>query len=262
MSVYFFERTFVTSESFLPFFFFLIALFYSSIGFGGGSSYLAILGVFLTEFHEIRTTALILNITVVSIGTVVFIKQRTFSWKLFWPFLIGSVPMAYLGAQFKLSETVFFLLLGSLLIISGVLLFAKFLQSTYNPRKFSQVKKIAIGGAIGFLAGFSGIGGGIFLSPFLNMMEWRTPRVIASLASVFIFSNSLAGIAGLYFSNSLSISSERLLLLILAVGLGGLLGSFLSVKKLGLKSIGLLTATLVLYVGVRLLLLHGFDISI
>ena len=107
------------SIEYLPIVFFLIALFYSSVGFGGGSSYLAILSLFLTDFYEIRSTALVLNICVVTIGTLVFIKNKVFNIKLFWPFLAASIPLSYLGAQIRLSQTSFFLILGSALILAG-----------------------------------------------------------------------------------------------------------------------------------------------
>ena len=96
------------SVEYLPIVFFLIALFYSSVGFGGGSSYLAILSLFLTDFYEIRSTALVLNICVVTIGTLFFIKNRVFTLKKFWPFLAASIPLAYLGAQLRLSKTFFY----------------------------------------------------------------------------------------------------------------------------------------------------------
>ena len=96
---------------YLPYIFFLVALFYSSVGFGGGSSYLAILSLFFTDFFEIRTTALVLNVCVVTIGTLIFIRKRVFDFRQFWPFLAVSIPMAYLGAQLRLTQQIFFLIL-------------------------------------------------------------------------------------------------------------------------------------------------------
>ncbi|MBC7416562.1 MAG: sulfite exporter TauE/SafE family protein, partial [Pedobacter sp.] len=124
------------SIDYLPIVFFIIALFYSSVGFGGGSSYLAILSLFLNDFHEIRSTALILNICVVTIGTVVFMRNSVFNLKLFWPFLIASIPFAYFGAQLKLSQKSFFLILGSALILSGVFLMLRFLTTQIKSTEF------------------------------------------------------------------------------------------------------------------------------
>lgn len=242
--------------------FFFVALFYSSVGFGGGSSYLAILSLFLADFYLIRSTALILNIIVVSIGTIMYVRHRIFDWSLFWPFIILSIPFAYLGATMRLSERSFFLVLGSLLISSGLFILLRHIKARLESRRLSLSKKLGLGGSIGFLAGLSGIGGGIFLSPALNLYGWANTRVIASLASVFILVNSVSGLIGLTLSGTLKIESSLLIQLLFAVGLGALLGSYLSNRKFKLRLISILTAILVLYVGIRLVLLHGLGVKI
>lgn len=247
---------------FLPYIFFLIALFYSSVGFGGGSSYLALLSLFLTDFYEIRTTALVLNVCVVSIGTLLFIRHRVFDLKRFLPFLVTSIPLAYLGAQLRLSQKAFFLILGSALILAGVFLMLRFVNRKLQSREFHLSKKLSLGGGIGLLAGISGIGGGIFLSPVLNLLNWANPRTIASLASVFILVNSVSGLIGLTVAGTFHLNQELIIQLVIAVVLGGSLGSYLSNKKFNLKFLGFLTAILVTYVGLRLVLLHGFGIRI
>ncbi len=247
---------------YLPIIFFFIALFYSSVGFGGGSSYLAILSLFLTDFYEIRSMALVLNICVVGIGTIMFIKHRIINFKLVWPFMLASIPLAFFGAQLKLSQQIFFLILGSALILSGLFLMLKFLQKKMKSKEFSHSKKFLLGGCVGFLSGISGIGGGIFLSPILNLANWANPRVIASLASVFILVNSLAGLVGLQVAGTFQIKYELILQLIIAVVLGGTLGSYLSSKRFNLKFLGILTSILVFYVGLKLVLSHGFGIEI
>lgn len=247
---------------YLPFIFFFIALFYSSVGFGGGSSYLAILSLFFTDFYEIRSTALVLNICVVSIGTIVFIKNGVLKPKLIWPFFIFSIPMAYFGAQVKLSQTVFFLILGSALILAGIFMVLKFVNGKPETEEFSNLKKFIVGGSIGLLSGVSGIGGGIFLSPMLNLLRWENPRVIASLASLFILVNSVAGLIGLNVAGTFRLDYDLVIKLIIAVILGGSLGSYLSTKKFNLKLLGILTALLVFYVGLKLFLEYGFFINI
>ena len=248
----------MTTEA-LPFIFFFIALFYSSVGFGGGSSYLAILSLFLTDFYEIRSIALVLNICVVTIGTLAYIRYRVFNFKLFWPFLVSSIPMAYLGAQLKLSQQIFFLILGSLLILSGGFMLLRYLRSRMKSKEFKLSSKLSLGGSIGFLAGLSGIGGGIFLSPVLNLLQWSNPRTVASLASIFILVNSVAGLIGMSLAGTFQVNNELMLKLVIAVILGGSLGAYLSNHKFNLRFIGILTALLVVYVGVRLVLLHGFN---
>lgn len=247
---------------YLPIVFFFIALFYSSVGFGGGSSYLAILSLFFTDFYEIRSTALILNICVVSIGTFVFIKNKVFNFKLFWPFLISSIPLAYFGAQLRLSQTLFFLILGSGLMLSGGFLLLRYIRTTAQNREFSLINKLGLGGAIGFLAGVSGIGGGIFLSPTLNLLNWTNTRTVAALASLFILVNSIAGLIGLTIAGTFQLNGSLIVQLVIAVMLGGSLGSYLSNKRFNLRFLGILTAILVTYVGLRLLLMHGFGIRI
>ncbi|UII26347.1 sulfite exporter TauE/SafE family protein [Fulvivirga maritima] len=247
---------------YLPFIFFFIALFYSSVGFGGGSSYLAILSLFLTEFYEIRSTALLLNICVVSIGTFLFIKNKVFNIKLFWPFLVASIPLAYFGAQVRLSQSTFFLILGASLILSGLFLILRFIQAKIESKEFGIAKKLGLGGAIGLLSGVSGIGGGIFLSPVLNLLNWANPRTVAALASLFIFVNSVAGLIGLGVAGTFQLHEGLTLKLIIAVVLGGSIGSYLTNKKFNMRILGVLTAILVIYVGLRLVLLNGFGIKI
>ncbi|WP_109831897.1 sulfite exporter TauE/SafE family protein [Reichenbachiella versicolor] len=246
----------------LPLIFFFIALLYSSIGFGGGSSYLAILSLTLTNFYEIRSTALILNLVVVSIGSIAYFKNKVFDWKQFWPFLIPSIPMAYLGTQLRLSQAMFFMVLGLLLLLSGISLLYKFYQSAFNSRDFNRFKRLTIGGGIGFFAGLSGIGGGIYLSPILNMIGWKDAKKIASLSSAFIWVNSLAGLIGLAYANTLKFNSSLSWKLILGVSIGGLIGAFLSNQRLNNKAIGFITALLVIYVGAKLVLKYSLGILI
>lgn len=242
--------------------FFIVAFFYSSVGFGGGSSYLAILSVLLIDFHEIRTLALVLNVVVVSIGTFNYIRHHVTDWNAFWPFLLASIPLAFLGAQFRLSETVFFLILGSALLTSAVFMWLQSVHLRLKERALSHLQSMFLGGSIGLLSGIVGIGGGIFLSPTLNLLHWRTPRTIAALASVFILLNSLSGLGGLVHSGQFELNLQFTWPLALAVGIGGTLGSAWSSNKLKLGVIRNLTALLVAYVGVKLILLHGCGIHI
>lgn len=247
---------------YLPFLFFFAALFYSSVGFGGGSSYLAILSLVLTDFYEIRSMALILNICVVSIGTMVLIKNGLLKCKLIWPFFVLSVPLAYFGAQLKLSQSMFFLILGGALVLAGAFMLLQFVTGRMRSREFSNPKKLWLGGGVGLLSGISGIGGGIFLSPVLNLLNWKNPRIIASLACVFILVNSIAGLIGLQVAGTFRLDYDLIFKSVIAVVLGGTLGSYLSVKKFNLKVLGVLTAILVFYVGLKLILNYGFTVRI
>ncbi|SNT39504.1 hypothetical protein SAMN05421640_3747 [Ekhidna lutea] len=241
--------------------FFFIALFYSSIGFGGGSSYLAILSLVLTDFYEIRTLALVLNVIVVTIGTIVFLRKGVFNWSLFWPFLLLSIPMAFFGAQLRLTEQVFFIILGIALILAAFAMLAQSIIKKGRPKTLTSSKSMILGGSIGVLSGLVGIGGGIFLSPTLNLMKWQNAVTVASLASFYILVNSLAGITGLVVNDTFLLNASFSSGIIIAVMLGGLVGSQLSIK-MNLNIIRRLTAILVLYVGVRIVLLHGFGLTI
>ncbi len=247
---------------YLPILFAFIALLYSSVGFGGGSSYLALLSLFLTEFYEIRSTALVLNVSVVTVGTLGHIRHRVFDWKRFWPFLFLSIPCAYLGARIQLSQKEFFLVLGSALLLSGLFMGIRYVLSSMVSRQLPYPVKLLLGGGVGLLSGISGIGGGIFLSPTLNLVQWANPRVVAALASVFILANSLAGLTGLALSDTLIIREKTIVPLLIAVVLGGTVGSYLSHGRIRIRFIGLLTALLVTYVGLRLILWHGFGLRI
>lgn len=250
------------NEWFIVVIFFMISLFYSSIGFGGGSSYLALLTLLLDDFYEIRTIALLLNILVVSIGTWMSIRKHVFDWKLFWPFLLFSVPMAFVGAQLQLSANLFFLLLGSSLFLSALFLIWQSMNHEPREIEISVSKRGAIGGVIGYLSGLVGIGGGIFLSPILNVAGWANPRKVAALASVFILANSISGILGLLLAGTFEIQVGTAWPMVAAVILGGLIGSYLSNEKLNANLIRRLTAVLVAYVGIRLVLIHGFQMTI
>ncbi len=243
--------------------FFIAALFYSSIGFGGGSSYLAVMSLFYTDFQLIRTVALVCNVAVVLGSVILFYRNGLIDWKRFLPIAGLSIPAAFIGAQFKLSQHLFFILLGAALIASALMLFLKSSDGESDgPPKHTHKASALFGGGIGFLSGMVGIGGGIFLSPVLNIIHWDTPRKIAALASFFILVNSLAGIGGLAVSNSFRLELPLLFYLIIAVVAGGQIGSRLTIKTLSPKLIKSLTACLVLYVGIRLVLLHTLGIEI
>src|ERR1019366_10660578 len=181
-------------------FFFMIAFIYASVGFGGGSSYLAILALYALPFKEMRLIALICNIIVVTGGTIIFIKNKQVNRKKILPLALISVPMAFLGARIKLSQDTFFIILGCSLIVAAVLLWIKTrnitLEDVNAVTKNTYVKDGLLGGSIGLLSGMVGIGGGIFFSPFFNLLKWDTPKKIAATASVFILVNSIGGIAG------------------------------------------------------------------
>lgn len=244
--------------------FFVIATLYSSVGFGGGSSYLAILTLVFTGFYTIRSTALLCNIVVVAGSSYWFIKRGHLLLSKAWPFVLTSIPLAFLGATMRFTQATFFILLGLALISSSLALVIQ----TYNLGTRSSgiavyPKSLGyfLGGAIGLLSGLVGIGGGIFLSPVLNHLRYDTALRIAALASFFILVNSLAGIGGLIASSTLQVPWAEASWLFIAVLLGGQLGVRITLNKLTENSIKLITAVLVLVVGLRVLLINGLEFT-
>jgi uncharacterized membrane protein YfcA len=244
----------------LMLFFFVISFIYASVGFGGGSSYLAVLAMYALPFKEIRLIALLCNIIVVTGGTIIFIINHQVNWKRTLPLVAGSIPMAFLGAMLKISQSSFFIILGCSLLLAAVLLWIKTNriqnESIDAAGRKSNLKNILAGGSIGFLSGMVGIGGGIFLSPFLNLAKWDHPKKIAATASVFILVNSIAGIAGQLTQLAPDINYERILFLCLAVLIGGQLGSRLGSLKFNGLVIRRITAVLVFIAGVEVLGKH------
>ncbi|SDB54593.1 hypothetical protein SAMN03097699_2038 [Flavobacteriaceae bacterium MAR_2010_188] len=236
--------------------FFAIAFLYSSVGFGGGSSYLLLLALFFVSVPFIRTTALLCNITVVSGSVLLYYRKGLLDFKKFLPFVLISIPTAFLGARFKLTERTFFIILGISLIAAAVLLLWRSLNANTNhtTKDYPPFTSWLFGGAIGFLAGLVGIGGGIFLAPVLNLMKWEKPIKIAALASFFILVNSISGLVGLYTSDNFEFNLKDSLILILAVFLGGQVGIRTSLKWFDGNKIRIITAILIIVVAVKILI--------
>ena len=230
--------------------FFLIALIYSAAGFGGGSSYLAVLALFPLEFTEIRVVALLCNIVVVSGSVYVFFKSDFLKVRKVLPLVLWSVPLAYFGGSLKINQQIFFVILGLTLFTSSVLMLVKKQDEKIRlPKYFNGF----IGGSIGFLSGLVGIGGGIFLSPLLYLSRWNTPKIIAATTASFILVNSIAGLVGQIHTNGFSVDVQATILLLITVLVGGQVGSRITASRINPVVIRKITAFLILFVSLRIL---------
>jgi uncharacterized protein len=236
--------------------FFVIALVYSSVGFGGGTSYLALLGqsFFFISQPQIKTTALLCNIIVVTGGTYIFYRSGKLDLKKSLPFILASIPLAFIGGFWKLSDNTFFIVLGASLVFASLLLWIK--PREEKPTLNSSVPlNLGIGGGIGFLSGLVGIGGGIFLSPILHLVRWDEAKKISALASLFILVNSIGGLAG-QFVQKPEIDWLFVFPLLLAVLVGGQIGSRLGAHRFNPLHIKRITAVLIFVAGVNILRDH------
>tara|TARA_B100000614_G_scaffold61880_1_gene54841 strand:- start:428 stop:1174 length:747 start_codon:yes stop_codon:yes gene_type:complete len=239
----------------LTIFFFITAILYSSIGFGGGSTYLALLLIWDIPFYIFPILALICNIIVVTGNSINFIRTRNINLSLISPYLIGSIPFAFFGASMSIEKNLFEILLFFVLLVAGIFLLIEskaFNKDKIVIRQVPRFISIFIGSTIGFLSGLIGIGGGIFLSPILFLLKAGYPKHITSTASLFILINSIFGVAGQLTKNIVFDEFLNYWPLFLAVLVGGQIGNFLNIKLFSNKILAILTSFLVIFVALRM----------
>lgn len=240
--------------------FFFIAILYSSVGFGGGSSYLAVLALTGIAYTQIRSTSLICNIIVVLSNVIYFQKTKAFNWKKVIPIVLFSTPFAFLGGFLKINQTIFFIILGNILLIAAVTMwFSKnIISKKNNDAKLNITQNASYGGSIGFISGMVGIGGGIFLAPLLHLTNWDSPKKIAATASFFILINSIAGLLGQYLNPDFNVDWNLTSILIITVFIGGQIGRRMSNKFLTPIQLKKATAILIAFVSIRILIKYLF----
>ena len=239
----------------LSFLFFLTAILYSSVGFGGGSTYLALLLIWGVPYQVFPIIALCCNIIVVSGNCFNYIKAGNINIKLLSPFLISSVPFAFIGGSLQLDKSFFEILLFIILTLAGLSLLLKFRSFDESQEVNNNIPKVTsflIGGSIGFVSGVIGIGGGIFLSPILLLIKAGKTRHVATTASLFILINSISGLVGQLTKGFILNEIYYYWPLFLLVLIGGQLGNFLNIKILPTRVMILFTAGLVIFVSVRM----------
>ena len=239
----------------LSIFFFITAILYSSVGFGGGSTYLALLLIWDVPYYFFPIIALFCNIIVVSGNSLNYIRSGNLNLKLLTPYLVGSIPFAFYGASISIEKEIFEILLFFVLTIAGIFLLVESKSINKDLIKINQISKIlsiSIGSVIGFISGIVGIGGGIFLSPLLFLIKAGHPKHIVTTASLFILINSIFGIAGQLTKNIVFDEFLNYWLLFLVVLIGGQIGNFLNIKFLSNKMLAFITSLLVLFVATRM----------
>ncbi|PWT76832.1 MAG: hypothetical protein C5B59_05670 [Bacteroidetes bacterium] len=230
---------------------FLVAFLYSAVGHGGASGYLALMVIFGITPEVMKPTALLLNLFVSLTSFIQFYRGKHFLWKIFLPFAIASVPMSFIGGMIIVDANIYKKILGLLLLVpvTRFLFFSNF--SVDQTRKSNPYLSLVIGGAIGFLSGLIGIGGGILLSPILLLMKWTNQKQTAAISALFIFVNSLSGLAG-QLTQGIHFTSNMYSYVIFAF-MGGLCGAYfgaLRFKQSWLKNI---LAVVLLFASYKLL---------
>jgi len=239
----------------LSIFFFITAILYSSVGFGGGSTYLALMIIWEIPYYIFPIIALFCNIIVVTGNSLNYIKSGNLNLKLLTPYLIGSIPFAFVGASISIDKELFETLLFVILMFAGIFLLIESKSFNKDQIKINQIPKILsifIGSLIGFISGLVGIGGGIFLSPFLFLMKAGTPKHIATSASLFILINSIFGVAGQLTKDLVFNQFLNYWPLFLTVFVGGQIGNYLNIKFLSNKTLVIITSLLVIFVALRM----------
>ncbi|MDA7847362.1 sulfite exporter TauE/SafE family protein [Candidatus Pelagibacter sp.] len=239
----------------LSFLFLLTATLYSSVGFGGGSTYLALLLIWDVPYLIFPVIALFCNIIVVSGNCFNYIKAGNINFKILTPYLISSIPFAFIGGSLSIDKDFFEILLFIILTLAGIMLLLKFKSFDKKIEVYKKIPKIIailIGGAIGFISGVVGIGGGIFLSPILLLIRVDRPKNIATAASLFILINSISGLAGQFMKSSTINGIYDYWPLFLLVLLGGQIGNYLNLKIFSARVLALVTSVLVIFVAIRM----------
>ena len=239
----------------LSIFFFITAIFYSSVGFGGGTTYLALMLIWDIPYYIFPIIALICNIIVVSGNSINYVRSGNLNLKLLTPYLMGSIPFAFFGASISITKELFEILLFVILIIAGIFLLIESKSFNNDQIKINSIPKIMsllIGSIIGFTSGIIGIGGGIFLSPILFLMKAGYPKQIATTASLFILINSIFGVAGQLTKDIVFDEFLNFWPLFIAVLIGGQIGNFLNIKFLSGKTLAIITSLLVIFVAIRM----------
>ena len=239
----------------LPILFFVTAIIYASVGFGGGSTYLALLLLWDIPYYIFPIIALACNIIVVSGNSFNYIRVGNLNIKLLLPYLLGSIPFAFIGGSIEIDKNIFEIILFIVLAVAGLLLLFNFKSYGNHSKIYKSLPlffSIPIGIILGFVSGIVGIGGGIFLSPILYLLKAANPNHITTTVSLFILINSIFGIFGQITKDINLHEITNYLYLLIAVFVGGQIGNFLNIKIIPTRILALITSLLVIFVAARM----------
>jgi uncharacterized membrane protein YfcA len=228
----------------------VVAFLYSAVGHAGASGYIAVLTLFGLPPQIIKPSALVLNILVATLTAWQFWRAGHFSWSLFWPFALGSIPLAFLGGYVSLPARPFKILLGLVLLYSA----ARFFWETRSSDAGEPPRKpvaLGVGAGLGLLSGLTGTGGGIFLTPLLIFLRWAKTKTAAGVSALFILVNSISGLLG-NISSTRQLPAFALPVAGAAVA-GGALGSYLGSRQFSVEVLKKLLAIVLLVAGLKLL---------
>lgn len=232
---------------------FLAALLFSSVGHGGASAYLATFALIGMAPVSMRPAALCLNVLVASIGLYKFYRAGAFNWQLFWPIALTSIPAAFIGGQMTLPSQTYKIVVGLCLVYAAFTIFMQAnRQDDVLVKPVTNSLQMSLGAGLGFLAGLTGVGGGIFLSPILLYFGWEKTKVISGVAAAFILVNSMSGLLG--FLSKTPVLPSGLGYWALAAVLGGLIGAEYGSKHLTNPMIRKLLALVLLFAGAKMVI--------
>ncbi len=203
----------------------IVSLLYASVGHGGASGYIALMTIWGIEVGTVKSTALVLNCFVSLIAFIQYYRQGHFKWSLTYPFLITSVPMSFLGALLVVDGIIYKKILGALLILSVLRLLFQWEKPAHQLRELNLPLALLAGAGIGLLSGMIGIGGGIILSPLILLAGWAGMKNTAATSAIFIFINSIAGLAGVLAKHQFTLSTSTVIWIAVAL-LGALAGAY------------------------------------
>jgi uncharacterized membrane protein YfcA len=241
---------FEATEILIIFAIFVVAILYSSVGHGGASGYLAVLALLAVSPTVTRPTALVLNLFVASTAFVQFYRAKHFDWKVFLPFAAASIPMAFIGGMIQLPTNVYKIILGVVLMLAAIRL-AINLKTTQEPHAPKVWLALIIGAVLGLVSGLVGVGGGIFLTPILLLMNWTETKKAAGVSALFILVNSISGLLGNY-AQVLQLPTTVWFWIGAAI-VGGIIGSTLGSYRFNSLTLRRVLAVGLLLAGVKLI---------